>query len=287
MFGTKDICVVIVFFNSNNSILDKVFSLKDCVNKILIVDNGSEIEFSSVLEQLNHIDNVVVMQNKRNKGIAYALNQGLKFAHKEEIKLLLTMDQDSCIEKDCIERLAQAIDIEENIISVGPFYDGEEHFSNKKVTNLITSGNIVHVDTIIKLGGYEDKLFVDCVDIDLSFNILTRGFFMLKVARTQMQHKIGEPEFSPIFKIVYLSHSPIRYFYKYRNNIHIYKKYFRLLPKICFKLMGCLIFETVKVIFWERNKRLKIKFAYLGIRQGIGVTPWENISVLHQEVYRK
>lgn len=271
MYSIDDVCVVIVFYNGSFDIIDKVINMKKIISKILIVDNHSDKKYEDIFKCLIKVEGVNVIRNKENMGIAYALNQGLEYASKINKKLLLTMDQDSSITGECIKKLVSSIDVDNGIVSVGPFYGEKEvmNTKNQQVTFLITSGNLVDVESIRKIGGYFTKLFIDCVDVDLSFNLVSHGFRLVKVGGTFMEHKIGEYEKSLLLGVKYLSHNPIRYYYKFRNNIIIYKKYAKVEFNLCLKLFCSLIIEFLKLLFIERNKIQKLHYTKLGIIDGL------------------
>ena len=268
IYTKKDVCAVQVFYNGNERSIESAKNLTTCVDKVLIIDNGSEMDSKKLLFEIHDYPNLEIIVNENNMGIAYALNQALKYSEINKYKLLLTMDQDSELQSWDIDKLIDAISVDEGIISVGPFYGQTECYNSADLfsTYLITSGNLIHVESVKKIGGYTDELFIDCVDIDLSFNILANGFKMMKVKDTSMKHKIGEMENSKIFKINYLSHSPIRFYYKFRNNIYIYKKYFKVMPRLCLKLFVSLILEFFKLIFLENKKLEKLNYVKKGIK---------------------
>lgn len=271
MYTLEDLCVVIVFYNGEKSLVDRVKTLSCYVKDILVVDNNSDSETLGIIQQIALIPYVTVLRNEQNMGIAYALNQGLKHAVESKKALLLTLDQDSQIGIETIIRLVGCINIPRKVISVGPFYS-EKNNKNKEtvdVTYLITSGNVIHVNKCVELGGYNDKLFIDCVDIDLSFKIFTHGYRMQKISKAFLNHRIGEYEKSSLLRISYLAHSPKRYFYIYRNNIYIYKTFFSKLPWECVKLFLSLLLGTLKLILVEKSKVYKIRYACNGICAGI------------------
>ena len=266
MYNFEDITAVIVYFNGDQKVVSKALDLS-YLGHVLVVNNGSNVESSKLLEELRNNSKVEVIDNIENKGIAYALNQGLDYAISKGSKLLLTLDQDSSISKNCIYKLKNKIDVANKIVSVGPIYKQNSIIENdKEVSFLITSGNIIDVNTLKTIGGFWNDLFIDCVDIDLSFNLKSKGYKQLMVANAFMTHKIGEYEKSPIFHIKYLGHSNIRYYYKFRNNWLIYKKYWNKLFKDCLKLFVCLVIEFFRVIFIEKNKKEKIKYIFLGLK---------------------
>ncbi len=271
MYSTDDVCAIIVSFNGGFQIIEHVRRLSEIIKKVLVVDNGSNIKNLNYLHSIEQFDGVEVIYNNENKGIAYALNQGIVFAKKNGFKLLLTLDQDSEISEECINKLVKAIDVKNKVVSVGPVY-GKVNAKQKEIRDvsfLITSGNLIYVDVVNMIGGYATELFIDCVDIDLSFNLVSHGYRLQKIENACMQHKIGEYENSFIFHIPHLAHNPKRYYYKYRNNIIIYKKYSKKLFFLCLKLFISLCLEFQKIIFIENKKKEKIIYALHGIRDGI------------------
>ena len=274
MYCLDDVCMVVVLYEPDIKCINRIKKLSKEIKCILVIDNGSVN--LSVMEIFDDCENVSLISNNRNMGIAYALQQGLNYSEKNKFPLMITMDQDSEINIETINRLVGKIEEKSGLVSVGPFMGKQNNEKDIYVTNLITSGNVVHVDTIQKLGGFTEKLFIDCVDIDLSFNIVSNGYKLTKVSGTYIKHKIGEYEFSRLFKIKYLSHKPYRYLFIIRNNIYIYKTYWKKKPKLCAKLFCSCILEILKVLFLERNKKLKMRYAFMGFKQGIGICKWDN-----------
>lgn len=271
MYSLKDLCVVLVYYKGLESVITKISALACYVDCILVIENGIYPEYANIIKKIELIPNVTVLNNAQNMGIAYALNQGLQFAEQERKDLLLTLDQDSHIDIDAIQKLVSCIDLSKKIISVGPYYGNNENAEtkNKYVNYLITSGNVVHVGKSNEIGGYANKLFIDCVDIEFSFRVLTQGYKMIKVGGAFLKHKIGEYEISPILRIKHLAHSPMRYFFIYRNQIFVFKTFFSKLPVISIILLLGLCIITVKLLFLERNRICKIRYAYKGLFAGI------------------
>lgn len=261
----EDLCVVIVFYNGDMEVCKNVNLLSHFCKCIVVIDNGSDRN-KDVIQEIECIENVKIIQNSNNEGIAYALNQGLDFAIKNEKEIMLTLDQDSKIEDQAIKKLISHLNKDRKVVSVGATYGNQTRTSNRLVTNLITSGNMVYTDVAQSVGGYNASLFIDCVDIDFSFNLLEHGYKLLRCGDANMEHEIGKIKTSRILSVSYNDHSPERYYYKYRNNIYIYRRYFWKFPLLCLKLFVCLIKDTFQLIFFENNKKRKIQMALKGIR---------------------
>lgn len=273
MYTKNDLCIVIIFFNGEESIIEHVKILKRQFPHLLIINNGSGPTATDILVRLSEIKDITIINNKTNMGIGYALNQALEYALHKDIKLLLTLDQDSEITEETILKMLNKVDISSKVVSVGPYYG--EKFNNiiedKNVKYLITSGNIIDVHTAFNIGGFNSALFIDCVDIDFSFNLLSNNYRMMKVGGTFMHHKIGEVDRSRFLRLRYLTHSPDRYYYNCRNNVYIYRKYFRKLPVACIKLFLSLWLQIFKIIFIEKRKAAKLLHAKKGIIDGFKI----------------
>lgn len=77
-----NICCIIVTYNIDNEFEKCFHAIKDQVDKVIIVDNGSNKDTLNYLDKINGEYNIKLIKNKQNMGIAYALNQGVKYALK-------------------------------------------------------------------------------------------------------------------------------------------------------------------------------------------------------------
>ena len=89
------IYAIIVSYEPNSSLIRLYESIKNQVDEIVIIDNNSRnTESIHILKELEN-QNISVIYNKENSGIATALNQGVKIAIDKKYKCILTLDQDS------------------------------------------------------------------------------------------------------------------------------------------------------------------------------------------------
>ena len=92
----KTILGVIITYNPNLDLLKKnINSFIASVNEVLIIDNGSE-SFSDLFQLENN--NIKILSNASNLGIADGLNRALLYAEENHFDYILTMDQDSFFE---------------------------------------------------------------------------------------------------------------------------------------------------------------------------------------------
>lgn len=262
-----DVCCAIVTFNGTSDVIHTILYYETIFDHVVVVDNNSTNGFYELL--INSCHKAKIIRNSVNEGIAFALNEGVIYANDMGVDYFLSMDQDSYICFEDILALKKSIDIKNRVVSVGPSYQCHKPKQNEFVDYLITSGNLTYLKAINEINGYNSNLFIDCVDIDFSWSLLDAGYKLLLVANACMKHKIGEYEKSRIFKIKYCSHAPLRFYYIYRNTFYLYRKYKnkKFFRKKAFKLRLSLFFvDTLKLLFIERNKKLKIEYAKKGIK---------------------
>lgn len=266
MMKNVDICAVIVSYNGDNNIEKQISEFCDFCN-LIVIDNGSLNEFVEYLINLKKKYDFELIINKTNFGLAKALNQGLEFATDLKCKYLLTLDQDSFLKKEFVLTMKKEIDFEKRVISVGPYYQGKND-NTMDVNYLITSGNLILIDVLNKLGKYDEILFIDQIDIELSFRLLINNYKMALVKNTRIVHKIGEIERSYIFRIKYFSHSPNRFYYMFRNERYLLLKYGKQLKYLCFKSRIATFLMFIRIIFIERRKVAKLRQALKGWHDG-------------------
>lgn len=266
----RDICVCVVTYNPDDITWANIENISNQVGRIVVVDNSDDVVSKNVAKKACE-KKCEYISNGGNKGLAYALNQGYYYAKKNNYKLYMTLDQDSECAPQMIENLVLCLNNNEKRTSVGPCWNDEGISKDEEVKYLITSGNITPTVLIDEIGGFDEDFFIDSVDMDFSLSLRKIGCKLYKVKNAILNHKIGEIEKSYIFKIPYLSHSPRRMYYIYRNHILLRKKYFKDFPIFIIRLYLFHILETLKIIFIERNKMRKIQNAIDGVVAGLNI----------------
>lgn len=270
----EKVCAVIVTYNCTEFILDNIDSLKNQVDHIVVVDNASNKVSRKILADMPSDCSITIINNEHNMGLGYALNQGLEFAKLNNFKFILTMDQDSVLCENAVFNMIAVLNRDSTVGSVGPNYEFDKSMCDEshyyKVQYLITSGNLSYVDSIILAGGFNADLFIDSIDFDFSLALQDKGQQLAKVQNAYMRHKIGENEQAKfIFKtFTILSHSPVRYYYMYRNHVYIMKKYFLKNPTFCIKKQIFATIDLLQVIFVQNQSKEKISMILKGVKDG-------------------
>lgn len=246
----NSVCAVFVIYNYGEDFYRNVKAVEKQVEKILIIDNGDGTQLSAL--QKNCLVSFEYILNKNINGIAGALNKALNFASENGYKYLLTMDQDSLIVDNAIGKMIQLMDCYQ-LKSIGPNYSNLDAKDEIILKNfIITSGNLIDVSVAVQCGGYDEKLFIDSVDLDLCLKLRLRNFNFAIARDVMMQHALGETiEGKFLFvrkKICY--HNPTRQYYIFRN-LHViinrYKKHFRIYTM---KLRVALFLKKAEIMFF-------------------------------------
>jgi len=275
LYTKHDICAVIVSYNCDDVIRENVKALERQVEQIIIVDNASSKASKDILFSIIGKGEMPIIYNAENNGIGCALNQGLEYAMKNNFRLLLTMDQDTVLCDDAVQKMIDVLNLDTSIVSVGPIYQTGQDVTNKpqykKVAYLITSGNLTSVDSAVGVGGYNEKMFIDSIDFDFSLTMQTKGHSIAKANQAYMKHKIGEKEKAKFlfFQFEIFTHSSLRHYYIYRNHMYIMKKYFFKYPVFCCKKQVIMLLYTLQVLFIQSHKKEKLSMMYRGIKDAI------------------
>ena len=208
------------------------------VEKVFLVDNGSSnIDEISLL--LSLYDNIQLIENKENLGVAKALNQLCQEAMLQGFKWIILLDQDSYLEDDVIEKYCRYTEMEKVALITANFEDENEPIilnsetkpAYEQIHRAITSASFTRLDVWKTVGGFDEEMFIDCVDFDYCTTIEEHGYVILRDNEALVHHRLGHSKevkffmfFGRIFGIKKLkkpfytyNHSPIRTYYYARN----------------------------------------------------------------------
>ena len=94
------LAAVVVFYNPSEKNIQNIKKYEKSIDRLFIVDNSED-----KIMRYQDSEKIKYIKLCENKGIAHALNIGAKEAIKEGFNWLLTLDQDSQITKEIIEKL--------------------------------------------------------------------------------------------------------------------------------------------------------------------------------------
>ncbi|BBP05742.1 dTDP-rhamnosyl transferase RfbF [Sulfuriferula plumbiphila] len=248
------------------------------VESVVVVDNGSHADLEAWNNKYQtHAVKFVLLGE--NRGIAAAQNAGIQWARNRGARFVLLMDQDSIPAPDMVEKLVSAISEQASPATAGPRYlderqDNPPPFirirglrlercacstgkSVVPVDYLISSGCLIPMPVLDKVGGMRDDLFIDYVDIEWGLRARHHGFQSYGVCSAHMQHSLGDHPIEFFGKNIPL-HSPLRHYYHFRNAVLLYKKpwvplNWKLVDgwRLCLKYVFYSLFAKPRMAHWR------------------------------------
>lgn len=250
--------------------------------RALLIDNSESEAGRSYATRMADELGIELIRNESNIGVAAAHNIGLRKALSDGFDYALILDQDSELEEDTITRLVDAHRFLESkdlpVGAVGPaFSDPRSGFSFPFVSLrtlrmqrlepapgqavecdlLISSGCLISARTLRSVGGMDERLFIDFVDIEWCLRARSLGWKLFGVADAHMRHTIGDR----ILRILGRSipvHSPARNYYLVRNALLVARKPYltwRWRAHLAYRIVGQLVLFTV--FFPDRPARIR------------------------------
>lgn len=252
-------------------------AVQEC-QKVVVVDNGSA-NVGDIVQLVETFENSYIIENERNFGIAKALNQVFCEAVKQNYKWVLTLDQDTVIPDNLLERYSQAIS--NNFINLAIICPQIHDDLSKKtwpvlnegereryVEKCITSASLNNVKMWDAVGGFDEKLFIDEVDHDYCYRVRKSNGKILLVDNVTINHTIGNSKIYTILgkEIIVRNHSAFRKYYITRNILLVDRKQHK---KITFlAIQHCVLF-LVKTLIFEDQKKEKVVACFKGFMDGV------------------
>ncbi|HEV7848623.1 MAG TPA: glycosyltransferase family 2 protein [Mycetocola sp.] len=238
---------VIVAYQPDLELLGSVVAAARAqADRLLIFDNASPSpELHRYYGSLS--GRVEVHRSAENLGVAGAVNVAIATAQAAGFDQLLILDQDSVIGDGLVRTLTLALwdrRRASRVAAVGPqFYDvrtgkvapfiavgfpmSRKLFGGPgqvvECDFLISSGSLLSLAAVASIGGMDEGLFIDNVDLEWSFRARHLGYTLLGVCDARMAHQIGEHVDVPLLGRQTV-HSPTRLYYIMRNRVLLYRR---------------------------------------------------------------
>ena len=138
----------------------------------------------------------------------------------------------------------------------------------KDVVLNLTSGSLIKTEVFNEVGFFDDKLFIEQVDNDFCYKLIKKGYKIKVADNVNFIQEIGHAKIKGIF--VVRNHLPERKYYLSRNVTIMIKKYFFVAPLTTMRyFLGGTILGWTKILFFEKQKFLKIINGFKGFFDGI------------------
>ncbi len=214
--------------------------------KILLFDNSVDYH---PLESID-AEKVILFQSQKNIGIGGAHHYACQMAETENFDFILFLDQDTRLPggflNDMVVGFYQLQKSYPCLSAIGPsWYDPrmdnylqennlkKSWFSQKKekILNLlggnsnsiiISSGMLIWVEALKKIGYPKKEYFIDLVDIEWCLRAKAKNLQIKKLNHIQIQHDLGEVKITRSKILKY--QKPIRYYYSIRNSFLLFRE---------------------------------------------------------------
>ena len=214
-----------------------------------------------------------------NLGLCKGLNIGCREAIKDGFDILITMNMDTICPQGTIKSLVSAVENDPNKVygtNIKLIYrdsEGKRIMSNEtkfpekdeEVCWTIMSGNAFSSKCFETVGGFDETLFIDNLDRDLSFRQRRAGFPIVRLGKIFIFQEFGNmTTFNIGIKKLHIANlSPFRYYYIFRNEYYLRKKY-----KADYNIYKVDLYKYIfSILFFEKDKIKKIKACIKGIRE--------------------
>lgn len=281
----------IVLYNPDiTKLKENIDAISFQVKTVYCFNNGS-VNISDVRKLLNQYNNVVLIDGKRNLGIATALNKIIERAYNDKIEWILTLDQDSIVCEGMIDELA-TLTKEEKVMIICPLIEDVRRKNEKSIVVrntsndidfCITSGSFMNIKKTLEIGGFDDWLFIGLVDNEICYRAIQMGYRIIRNNAVVLNHELGDltpSKYEKLFlclgnilhsnTIKKLSYkravNPMRLYYATRNMVYLNKKY----PRNTVPVWSSkhLVINCISNIIRGKRKLTLLKAIFCGLREG-------------------
>lgn len=263
-------CAIIVLYNPDvKLLLESIEVCLQIVDKIYLIDNSKKYNDLNKIINKTKIDYVNL---GKNKGIAYALNVGCRKAIQDGFSWVLTLDQDSIPPSNMISEYFNFISrIDEKIGIIAPRINESNIEINKNfwLREVVqTSGSFMNLDAYKEVNGFKDSFFIDGVDYEYCLRINTYNYKIFQLNNVVLNHSVNDG--TNAIKLLGTqicftsSHNYARLYYIVRNYLWLIENYSTIYPNFCISLKNDIKVRIIKVLFFEKDKKRKIRAIWNG-----------------------
>jgi len=271
------IAIVFVLFYPETNTIKFINNFIRVGYQLIAVVNGAD---EKLILRLNKISGLHLIINKKNVGLAKALNQGINYAFNiMQIRFVALFDQDSEPSPQHPLVLARTLlkHYDKNIACVAPKIQDIKNRSLQKidsnypflfVKSAITSGSVIPKEVFLEVGPMNETLFIDGIDHDWCFRATSKGYKIALNADVVMKHNLGENYIRLLNIFIPFHRSPLRHYYIIRNSIVLMKKGY-VPPQWKLIEFFKMIRRFVFYLFVSEDKFKTLKYTFFAVFDGI------------------
>ncbi len=277
----SNICAVVVAYFPDTAFEVRLQGILPQIARLVIVDNTPAPIALSDAFRTKWDKRFHCIVNTENKGIAAALNQGLKYASQLGFDWILTLDQDTYCHANIVDILSTAhASCHPRPAVIGSnYYDPENNKTKIKIDKhktwveqktVITSGCLVDIAVALKIGGFREDYFIDQVDHEFCLRLRSYGKRVVISSKPAMDHSVGRTGGARLPLLGRLpNHPPLRKYYIARNTIVTVATYWRSEPDWCFRRIVRLFLGLIEMATLETQRLSKVEAFFTGVADGL------------------
>ena len=131
----------------------------------------------------------------------------------------------------------------------------------------MTSANLVNLNILDKLGYFDERLFIDGVDIEYGLRLNKNGYKILQCNDIYVEHNLGDIKYHRFLGRTYMctNHNYLRQYYMARNYRYIRDMYIDYDKQFC-EILVKIKSNIFKIVMYEPDKIRKLKYMMKGIK---------------------
>ncbi len=286
---------IIVTYLPDRLAVNNINKISRVADLTIVVDNTCSKKSPEGIER----NNVIIVKNCKNVGLAEALNRGMSIAALYDHQNIFLFDQDTDPPKNYIpEMIAFKQEMEKRnnslAIFVPRFFDtncktfskfplvSKYYFKHitcpvkkieyeKYAVIAITSGTLISPDKFKIIGPFQSDYFIDFLDNEYCLRLKSKGFNCAINCQLTINHSIGRRIQKKFLGIVIKpnNHNSFRRYYIGKNGIRTALKYFNNYPSYALLIFIRIIHELLSIILFEKSKNAKISALSRGFIKGL------------------
>lgn len=268
-----NIVASILHFNSSESLARVIESVKNQKlppSRILVVDNGSGLDLSSIQEKYQDVEFVFLPSNE---GVGHGHNFAWRYLiDKYSPDLIWALEHDAIPEPNNLKILLEEfLKSQSNVLAVNSIERNDFEYKRwdyykVRIPNVVKledkdlvdnyfgglsfNGVLIPVSTFEKIGFLREDFFIGFEDIDYTNRIYNAGGKILRITNSYVLHdsfkkhktlRIGNKVF------LFPGNDPIREYYSFRNSLVVHNKQKLFLSKVVFSSFYILLFRGRKL----------------------------------------
>ena len=268
----RPVDAVVVLYHPDAAMLSAVLeAVAPQVDRLLLVANDGASPPVPLPQK------ATVIRSDKNLGLGAAYNLAAEWAQAGGATHLLLLDQDSVPAPGMVEALMDAFGSHGPLAAAGPLWrdarTGRDGFFVRfspwgvhsfcppdggivPVDFLISSGSLIALSALDKIGKFDEGLFIDHVDTDWCLRARAHGFRLCGVGRARLNHTFGEATLSmgPGASYRFVLYSPERNHTLVRNSIVLWRRPYAPWRWILYDVRRTLLIVLFNILFAPPRK---------------------------------